>query len=99
MIVKVVESDLAPRNHLGMPRQMLHRCVGGFIRESRLVRMNADGRVHKGMFLGESNARIERGWPVAVANGDHGLYSGFARANNHILAVEVELLAIQMCVR
>ena len=36
---------------------------------------------------------------VAVADGDDGLHAGFARPRDHLLAVRVELLAIEMRVR
>ncbi len=95
----VVQADLAPRDHLGMPRQLLHGLVSGIVREPRFVRMDPDGRVHERMLFRELNAGIERGRAVAIADGDHGPHSGLARASDHLLAIRVELLAIEMCVR
>ena len=51
------------------------------------------------MFLSESNPGIECWRAVAVSNGDHRLYSGLASAGDDLLAIGVELLAIEMCVR
>ena len=54
---------------------------------------------HEWMFVRESNAGIEGGRAIAVADGDHGLDAGIARARNHVVAIGVELLAIEMGVR
>ena len=63
------------------------------------MRMHADGRVHERILVRELNPGVERGRTVAIADGDHGSHSGLARASDHLLAIGVELLAIEMCVR
>ena len=44
VVVKIIEADFAPRNHLGMPRPLFQAGVSGVVGEARLMRMNADAR-------------------------------------------------------
>ena len=83
-----------------MPRQLLHR-----LRKRRHPRaaLRADGfrsvAYMNGCFVRQLNPSIERGRAIAIADGDHGSHSGLPRARDHLLAIGVELLAIEMCVR
>src|ERR1039458_2936661 len=112
MIVVIVQADLAPCYHLGMPRQLLHRLIGRLIRETRFVRMNPDSGIHERMLFRELNSGVERRGTIAIADCDHCPYSGLASASDHLLTIGVELiasdhlltigvelLAIEMCVR
>src|SRR5690349_13773949 len=98
MVVVVVEPDLSPRNHLGMPCQLLHRLVGGVVREPGFMRMDANGCVQERILFRQLNAGIERRWAVAIANRHHGPDTGFASTSDDLVAIGVELLAIEMCV-
>ena len=66
--------------------------------QPRLVRMNADRRVHERILLGQPNPGIEFRRTVPVADGDHSCDPGLACTRDHLLAVRVELLAIEVCV-
>src|ERR1022692_2083323 len=99
MIVKVIKPNLAPRDHLGMTRQLFHLLVCGWVRKPGLVGMNAESRVYEIVFLGQSDSAVHLLRTVAVADGDQGLNSGFSCSGNHLLAIGVELLAIEMCMR
>ena len=61
--------------------------------------MNSDRGVHERMLLGELDAGVEIGRTIPVADGDNGGKPGFPRASYDLVAVGVELLAIEMCVR
>ena len=99
MIIEIIQTDLAPCDHFGMPRQTLHVLVGGFIRQPGFVRMNAERRVNEIVFLRQSNSAIHLRGTIAVADGDYGLNPGLPRPIDHLLAIGVELLAIEMRVR
>src|SRR5450631_272996 len=99
MIVVVVQADLPPCDHLGMPRELPHGFIGSVIREPGFVRMDPDSRVHERVLFRELNSGIERGWAIAIADRDHPSHSGLASASDHLLAIGVELLAVEMCVR
>src|SRR5579859_6643280 len=99
MVVVVVEPNLSPGNYLGMPRQLLQGLIRGVIGEPRFVGMNSDRRIHKRIFLCQLNPGIEIRRTIAIANGDHRPHSGLTRASDYLVAIGVELLAIEMCVR
>ena len=61
--------------------------------------MNANRSVKKLVLLRESNAAIERPRPISIADRDDVVDTGFSRARNHLLAIRLELLAFEMCVR
>jgi hypothetical protein len=61
--------------------------------------MDPDGCVHEWMLFRELNSGIERGRAIAIADGDHRSDSGLASASDDLLAIGVELLAVEMCVR
>ena len=82
-----------------MSRQAFHRLVRRIIGEPGFVRMDADGCVDERKFIGELDSGIERRRAVAVADRHHRLYAGLAGASDHLLAICVKLLAIEMCVR
>ena len=97
--VEIIQSDFAPGNYFGMPcqsLQFLEIAIGG---QLGLVRMNANRSVKKLVLLRESNAAIERPRPISIADRDDGVDTGFSRARNHLLAIRLELLAFEMCVR
>src|ERR1019366_3955209 len=99
MIVVVIQPDLTPCDHLGMPCQSLHlgiRMVGG---QSRFVGMYAERRVQERVLVCKLNSGIELGRTIAIANGDHRSHSGLASASDDLLAIRVELLAVEMSVR
>jgi hypothetical protein len=62
------------------------------------MRMNPEGRVDEIVFLGQTNSAIDVLRSVTVADRDDGLHSGLTRPSNHVLAIGVESLAIEMCV-
>src|SRR5580658_9776741 len=99
MIVIVIESDLAPGDDLGMLCQSLHRLVSRVIREPGLMRMNPDGCVQERILVRELNSGIERWRAVAVANGDDRPNSCRSGVSDHLFAIGVELLAVEMRVR
>jgi hypothetical protein len=61
--------------------------------------MDPDSRVHKRVLLCESNAGIECGRAIPIANGNHRPHSSFPSASDDLLAIRVELPAVKMCVR
>ena len=63
------------------------------------MRMNADGRVHERILLGQLDPAVEIRRPIAVPYGDDGLHAGFPGPSNHLLAVVPVALAFQMSVR
>ena len=99
MIVVVIQPDLSPSNYLGMPRQVLHALVGGFVCEPGFVGMDPESRVHEIVFLRQLDSAIDLRGAIAVADGDHGLYASLSCAGDHLFAVGGKLLAIEMCVR
>ena len=99
MVVVIIESDFSPGNNLGMSRQALHFGVRVIGSQPCLVRMNPDRRVHERILLGELNPGIKIGRAIPVADRDHRDDSSLAGTCDYLLAVGVELLAIEMCVR
>src|ERR1700756_4623216 len=63
------------------------------------VRVNPDRRVHEWIFLRQPNPGIEFRRTIPVADSDHSCDPGLACSSDHLLAVRVELLAIEMRVR
>jgi hypothetical protein len=63
------------------------------------MRMNTDRRKHERVLFGEMNPGVELGRAVPVADRDHGADSRFARARDDLLAIGIELFAIEMGVR
>src|SRR5258708_4572139 len=99
MIVVVIQPNLAPRDHLGMPRQSLHLGIGMIGSQSRFVRMDPKSRVHEGMLVSELNSSIERRRSVSISNRDHSPHSGLESASDNGLAIRIELLPVEMSVR
>ena len=92
VIVKIIQPDLAPGDHLRMLRQAFHVLIGGFIRQPGFMGMNADRRVDEIVLFRQANSAVDVLGTVAVADGDDGLHSSLARPRDHLLAVGVELL-------
>src|ERR1700746_2944688 len=61
--------------------------------------MNSNLRKREGILPPQPNPRIELRRTIAIADGDHRHNSGLACACDHLLAVGVELLTIEMGVR
>src|SRR5580704_9844620 len=99
VVIEIVQSDLAPGNDFGMPRQPFHILIGGFIRKPSLVRMNAQRRINKIVSLRQLNSAVYLLRTITVADGNDGLHSGLACPRDDLLAVGVELLAIKVRVR
>src|ERR1700757_342559 len=96
MVVVIVESDFTPGDDLWVPRQLFHLGVGMVGSEPGLVGMNADGRVYGRMLLRQANASVQFRRSVSVTDGHDCADSRIARARDHLLAIGVELLAIEM---
>src|SRR5271165_229013 len=99
MVVEVVQPNLAPRYHLGMPGETLHVLVSGFIREPGFVGMNTERRIYELVFLRQLNSAIDLRGTVAISDGHHGLNASLARPIDDLFAIGVKSLAIEMCVR
>src|SRR5258706_2728224 len=82
-----------------MPGEPFHVLVSGIVREPGFVGMNAQRRVDEIVFLGQSDSAIYMLGSIAVSDRDEGTDPGFPRPRDYLLAVVVELLAIQVCVR
>src|SRR5579862_2132604 len=52
VIVEIIEANFAPGYDFGMPRQALHLYISVFIREARLMRMNAERGVNEIVLFG-----------------------------------------------
>src|SRR5580700_11033692 len=65
----------------------------------RVVRVNAHRRQKSGMAIRQPNARFKIGWAVARADRDHQSDAGIERPLDGLLAIGVELPAIEMAVR
>ena len=61
--------------------------------------MDTNRCIQKRILVGESNSSIELRRTIPVPDGDHRRDTSFPRARDYLLAVRVELLAIEMCVR
>src|SRR6516225_1846037 len=61
--------------------------------------MNSDRRVEEGILVGQPNAGIKLRRTIAIADRNHCDNSGLACTCDHLLAVGVELLTIEMGVR
>ena len=55
MIVMIIESDFAPRDHTRMARQLVHLGVVGIRRVLRLMRMDPHRRIDPVVLLGVGN--------------------------------------------
>src|SRR5207302_9102837 len=99
VVIEVVQPDFAPGNYFGMPCQSLQLLKVGIGGKLSFVRMNANRGVEKIVLFCELDAAIERPRPIAVANRDDMLDPSFPRASNHLLAVRLELLSLEMSVR
>ncbi len=62
------------------------------------VGMNPDRGVDEFVLFGQLDAAIQSPRPVTVANRDDGLYSCCSCPRDHLLAIGLELLAIEMSV-
>ncbi len=100
VIVKIVEPDLAPGNHLRIFRQPLQLVEVFLFRQLRFVRMNADGRVNPLMLLREFDGAVERAGAraIAIADGEQGGDAGLFRAREDLGAIGVEALVLEMAV-
>src|SRR4029077_3844841 len=87
MIVEVVQTDFAPGYDLRLFCQLGHPVEGRCISQLRLVRMNADGRVHKLILLREQNPAIEIHGPVAIPDRDNRFDPTLSSASNQRLTV------------
>jgi hypothetical protein len=63
------------------------------------MRMNSHRSKHEVILSGELDSAIEAAGPIAIPDGNYGFDTRFARTSNHLLAVCLELLAIEMGVR
>ena len=99
MIVIVVQADFSPGYDFRMSRQSFHLGAGVVGSEPCFMRMNADRRIKERIFLSQLNSGIEFRRTVAIADGNHGHDPGFSRASDDLLAIGIELFAVEMCVR
>jgi len=99
MIIKIVEPDFAPGDDFRFSRQLLQFSKSRFTRQFGFVCMNPNRGVHELVLRRQLDATVESARPVAVSDGNDCFDSGFPRAGNYLLAVCVELLAIEMGVR
>src|SRR5579862_4816343 len=97
MIVEIIQSDLAPGNDLWPLCQLLHLLEIGIAGKLGLVRMNSNGRINEVVPFGELDATVERPWTGSATNGDNRFDSGFAGTSDHLLAIGIELLHLEMC--
>ena len=96
VIVEIVQPDFAPGNDLGPFRQLFEFLKVGVGGQLGFMRMDADGGVDKFVLLGQSNAAVQRAGPGSAANGDDLFNAAVPRPRDHLLAVGVELLHLEM---
>src|ERR1051326_4557779 len=99
MVVEIVQANFSPSDDLFVSGKLFQFGEGCVVREFGLVGVDANGSVHKRILLSEANSAVEDGRAVAIADGDDRFNSGLASALDNLLAVGLELLAIEMCVR
>src|SRR5208337_319437 len=68
------------------------------IREPGFVGMNAKGRIDEIVSLGQFDSTIYLRRAIPVADGDHGLHTGFLCPSDYLFAIGSESFAIEMCV-
>ena len=96
VIVEIIQPDFAPGNDLGSFCQLFQFAESRIGRQLGFVGMNANGGVDEFVLLGQLDAAVQTSRPVTVANRDDRLYSCFSRPRDHLLAIGLELLAIEM---
>ena len=105
VIVKVVQSDLAPGDDSGMARPLCQAGVCRIVCQTGFVGMNShtrpDFRVLRFpvVFFRQLNTAVGRVGAVAVADGEIGNDAALLRASQHLVAVSVVALALEMSVR
>src|SRR5208283_3735479 len=80
-------------------RRQLHILVRSLIREPGFVGMNAKGRIDEIVSFGQFDSTIYLRRAIPVADGDHGLHTGFLCPSDYLFAIGSESFAIEMCVR
>src|SRR5258706_287236 len=80
VIVKIVEPDLAPGNHLGMARKLLQLHIRFFRCILRFVRMNADGGEDPIMLFGEIQGAPKGSRLFTDADSEDRLHAGVSCA-------------------
>ena len=96
----IIQTDLAPRDHLGMLREFLELRVKLIVKQTCFVGMNADCRVDERIPFGDAKrgcVRVCSDFAVADANDD--LDSGIERALDHGFAVGVEFASLDVSMR
>ena len=96
MIVVIVESDFAPRDHARMPSQPVEFRVMRVGRVPRLVRMDPHGSIDPIILLGIRNRGPELFEFRSVADGQQGSNARCLRALEHRIAVGIEVGNIHM---
>src|SRR3954469_2468664 len=99
MIVKIVEPNLPPRNHLRIACELLKRLEIRIRRELRFMRMNPDRRINEVMRLRDLYRTIQRSRPIPSSHRKNICNPTFARTTNHFLAIWIEAGPVKMAVR
>src|SRR6266852_3379140 len=99
MIVIVIQPNLAPCDHFGMPRQPFHVLVHAFVCQLGFVGMNSEGGVDEFVLLRQPNPAVHLRRPVAVADGNNSRDPGLPRPSDNLLAIRIKSLAIKMRMR
>src|ERR1700685_355082 len=98
MVVEIIQSNLTPGYDLGSFRQLRHLFEITLASELCFVGMNADRRVNESVFFGESDGAVERPRASSTADSQNCVDPTFTCACDHLLAVSIELLRLEMCV-
>ena len=104
VVVKVVEANFSPGNHLGMPRPFEHLGIGDLVGEAGFVGMNSDAgpdaRIFRFavVFFRQLNRAVGGVGPVAVADGKVGFDAVLLGAGENRFAIAVVALAFEMSV-
>ena len=98
MVVKVVESDLSPGQHLGMLSQLREFFEVLFACQLRFMGMDADGRINPVVPIGELYCAVKGTGAGSTAYGEDIVDPSGPGALEHLCAISIKLLHLKMCV-
>src|SRR5437660_4705816 len=102
VVVKVVEADFSPRNHLGMPRPLEHLGISNVVRKVCFMRMNSytrpDSRILRlaVVFFRQVYTAVGRVRSVTVSYGKVGFDPVLFRTRQHFVTIGVVAIAFEM---
>src|SRR5437868_1325389 len=98
VVIKIIQPNLPPGNHLGPLCQSLQFCKISLRSQFRLMGMNSDSRMNELIPLSQLNPAIERSRPRPAPDSHNALNSRVASSLQDRLTVPIELLHLEMCV-